>query len=136
MEERFDKAESTYIKAIQIAERKLPSWDDQRLNAMFSLARFYRHRDNIYQSDITKSCCISLKALKALNPQEAFQELQEAIKDENERDLKVQFMMDRFRDIVALLKSMEREAPGVKYDKAKIDQMFKVWNCHMMFHGL
>ena len=129
--ERLDKAQSNYIEAIKITERKLPSWDDQGLNAMFNLARYiYRHASlRIYDS-----YCLILKVLKALNPQEAYQELQ-AVKDKNERDLKFQFMTDRFKDIVALLKSITEEEPGVKYDKAKIDQMFKVQDCKNIFHG-
>ena len=41
MSDRLRMAQSTYIEAIQIAESKLPSWDDNRFNAMFSLARIY-----------------------------------------------------------------------------------------------
>ena len=119
IDDRFRMAESTYKGAIQIAESKLPVWDDNRLNAMFSLARFYYQNYN----DRKMAYCIGQKALNAAQNavEERLQKLEE-MKDIRERDLKIKIGNDRFRNIVGLLKRIRWKIPEAECNNVQYVQ--------------
>lgn len=120
MQERFRMVKSTYIEAIKIAKRKLPAWDDIRLNAMFSYARFYHQNYN----NRIMAYCIGQKALNAAQNavEERLQKLEE-MKDIRERDLKNKIGNDRFKDIVGLLKRIRGKIPEAAFNNEETMKM-------------